>query len=96
MTKMVTATLPLSLPVPTGEFGEPWNGAVGVARPDVVEHSSTGGCGTSPYRPSGAVQRVRHIGRSMPSVSFIFRRKNRAYFSSLSAISSAVSWQLSI
>ncbi|MEU7068168.1 hypothetical protein [Streptomyces sp. NPDC046161] len=57
--------------------------------------SSTGGCGASPYRPSGTVQRVRHIGRSLPSVSFAFRRTKRAYFSSLSASSSAVSWQLS-
>ncbi|MFI5924289.1 hypothetical protein ACIA8M_37940 [Streptomyces anulatus] len=57
--------------------------------------SSTGGCGTSPYRSADAVQRVRHIGRSFPSVSFTRRWKKRAYFSSFAASSSAVSWQLS-
>lgn len=42
-----------------------------------------------------AIQRVRHIGLSLPSVSLICRLKNLEYFNSFAAISSAVSWQLS-
>jgi hypothetical protein len=39
----------------------------------------------------GAGQRVRHIGRSSPSVSVTVRWKNRAYLSILSASFSAAS-----
>ncbi|KJY48045.1 hypothetical protein VR46_00125 [Streptomyces sp. NRRL S-444] len=56
---------------------------------------STGGCGASPRSATRAIQRVRHIGLSLPSVSLICRLKNLEYFNSFAAISSAVSWQLS-
>ncbi|ESP95585.1 hypothetical protein B591_30318 (plasmid) [Streptomyces sp. GBA 94-10 4N24] len=67
----------------------------GFRSPMWLNTSSTGGCGASPYGCSGTVQRVRHIGRSLPSVSFEVRRKKRAHFSSFAAGFSAVSWQLS-
>jgi hypothetical protein len=67
----------------------------GLRSPMRLNTSRTGGCVASPDQVVGAVQRVRHIGRSWPSVSFTFRRKNRARFSSFAASSSAASWQLS-
>ncbi|MFF5019562.1 hypothetical protein [Streptomyces sp. NPDC001165] len=43
--------------------------------------SRTDRCGRSYSSDGGADQRVRHIGFSMPSVSFSCRWKNRAYLS---------------
>ncbi|MFH8736542.1 hypothetical protein [Streptomyces sp. NPDC017964] len=48
--------------------------------------SRTGGCTRSYPSQAGADQRVRHIGFSMPSVSFSFRWKNRAYLSNFAAV----------
>ncbi len=77
--EMVAATLPLPLPQVTGQLSQAWDRAVGFRSPIRLNTSSTGGCGAPPHRPSGAVQRVRHIGRSLPSVSFPLRSKNRAW-----------------
>ncbi|WP_394816590.1 hypothetical protein, partial [Streptomyces lancefieldiae] len=42
----------------------------GLRGPIRLKTSSSGGCGWSLWRPSGTHQRVRHIGRSLPSTSF--------------------------
>ncbi|MER6572281.1 hypothetical protein ABT288_40455 [Streptomyces sp. NPDC001093] len=57
--------------------------------PTRLKASSSSGCGWSPYRPSGTHQRVRHIGRSLPSASFTFRWQNRMYLSIFAASSGA-------
>ncbi|MFD5657705.1 hypothetical protein [Streptomyces hirsutus] len=51
--------------------------------------SRTGGCTRSYCSGSGADQRVHHNGFSMPSVSFSFRLKKRAYLSNFAAIRTA-------
>ncbi|MCX5338556.1 hypothetical protein [Streptomyces atratus] len=57
--------------------------------------SRTGGCTRSYLSEAGADQRVRHSGLSMPSVSFSFFLKNRAYLSNFAAMRTASSVQLS-
>ncbi|MGP3632687.1 hypothetical protein ACTU45_04830 [Streptomyces sp. 24-1644] len=93
--EVVAAALPLSRPQMPGELSQTRDDEIGVTLTDTVEHQQHGRVRHIPvparrHRPAGAPH------RTLLAIGVLhLPRKNRAYFSSLSASSSGVSWQLS-